>query len=168
MNAHAITPTHRAQRGAQPAKAQGSSTPTATALPDFAAMLGLSIALNDPGPKLSAKPTTQSPAAGTLAGGALNLPDETKGEAKTESGEGAADPAAQLVLNAAWSWVFFGLRRPGWGFVEIAALWGAILATTVSLLRVSLWSGLLFVPYLLWVTFAAGLNFAIWRLNRDG
>jgi len=73
--------------------------------------------------------------------------------------------AVQLVLNVGWSAVFFGLRQPGWGFAEIVLLWLAILATTIALFRVSLASSVLFVPYLLWVTFAAGLNFAIWRLN---
>jgi len=73
--------------------------------------------------------------------------------------------AAQLTLNAAWSWVFFYLRQPGWGFVEIVVLWTAILVTTVAFFRISTWSGLLFVPYFLWVTFAACLNLAIWRLN---
>ena len=71
----------------------------------------------------------------------------------------------QLVLNAAWSWVFFGLRQPGWAFAEIVVLWASILATTVALFGVSRAAGILFVPYLLWVTFAAALNFAIWRLN---
>ena len=73
--------------------------------------------------------------------------------------------AVQLMLNAAWSWVFFGLHQPGWAFAEIILLWASILATTVALFTVSIWAGLLFMPYLLWVTFAAGLNFAIWRLN---
>lgn len=71
----------------------------------------------------------------------------------------------QLILNAAWSWVFFGLRQPGWGFAEIIVLWASILATTIALLRVSQPAGLLFVPYLAWVTFAAVLNGTIWRLN---
>lgn len=71
----------------------------------------------------------------------------------------------QLILNAAWSWVFFGLRQPGWGFAEIVALWVSILATNIALFQVSRTAGILFVPYLLWVTFASGLNFAIWRLN---
>jgi len=73
--------------------------------------------------------------------------------------------ALQLVLNAAWSWVFFGLRQPGWGFVEIVVLWASILATTVALFQVSRTAGILFLPYLLWVTFASALNLAIWRLN---
>jgi tryptophan-rich sensory protein len=71
----------------------------------------------------------------------------------------------QLILNAAWSWVFFGLRQPGWAFAEIVLLWASILATTVSLFGIFRPAGFLFVPYLLWVTFAAALNFAIWRLN---
>jgi translocator protein len=73
--------------------------------------------------------------------------------------------ALQLILNAAWSWIFFGLRQPGWAFVEITLLWLSILATMLALFRITPIAGVLFVPYLLWVTFAAGLNFAIWRLN---
>ena len=72
----------------------------------------------------------------------------------------------QLILNSAWSWVFFGLRQPGWGFVEIVVLWASILATTIALFRISRTAGMLFVPYLGWVTFAAALNWAIWRMNR--
>ncbi len=73
--------------------------------------------------------------------------------------------AAQLVLNLAWSGIFFGLREPGWALVEILALWAAIVATAVLFRphsRVAAW---LLVPYLLWVSFAAVLNGAIWRLN---
>jgi tryptophan-rich sensory protein len=73
--------------------------------------------------------------------------------------------ALQLSLNAGWSWIFFGLRQPGWAFAEIVVLWGSILVTTLSLFRVSREAGWLFIPYLLWVTFAAALNFSIWRLN---
>ena len=71
----------------------------------------------------------------------------------------------QLALNAAWSSLFFGLRSPGWAFVEIVLLWLAIAATTVLLWRVSAWAGSLMLPYWLWVTFAAGLNYSIWRMN---
>lgn len=73
--------------------------------------------------------------------------------------------AVQLALNAAWSWVFFGLRQPGWAFVELVALWAAIAATMVALWRISALAGVLFVPYLLWVAFAGALNWAIWRAN---
>jgi len=73
--------------------------------------------------------------------------------------------AVQLSFNAAWSWLFFGLHSPGLGFVDIVLLWVAIVGTTIVFWRRSLVAGLLFVPYLAWVSFAAVLNFAIWRLN---
>ena len=59
----------------------------------------------------------------------------------------------QLVLNGAWSFIFFGLHRPGWAALEIVVLWSAIVAT-------------LLVPYLMWVSFAAALNMPICRANR--
>ena len=71
----------------------------------------------------------------------------------------------QLLLNLAWSGLFFALRSPGWALVEIAVLWLAILATTVLFFRHSAWAGALMVPYLAWVTFASALNTAIVRLN---
>ena len=73
--------------------------------------------------------------------------------------------AVQLALNAAWSWLFFGLRMPGAAFAEIVLLWGAILGTTVLFWKASVPAAVLFIPYLLWVSFAAALNFALWRLN---
>jgi translocator protein len=73
--------------------------------------------------------------------------------------------AVQLVLNAAWSWVFFGLRQPGWAFAEIVVLWASIVVTTIALFRVTVPAGLLFLPYLAWVTFAMALNGSIWRMN---
>jgi tryptophan-rich sensory protein len=83
--------------------------------------------------------------------------------------QGAAMPMAffaiQLFFNAAWSWLFFGLHNCGAAFIDILLLWTAIAATTVAFWRRSLLAGLLFVPYLGWVSFAAVLNFAIWRLN---
>ena len=71
----------------------------------------------------------------------------------------------QLALNVAWSAIFFGLRRPGWAFVEIVALWALILATVIAFRRISPTAGYLLLPYLAWVTFAAALNLAIWRAN---
>jgi benzodiazapine receptor len=71
----------------------------------------------------------------------------------------------QLVLNVTWSWIFFGMHQPGWAFVEIAMLWLAIVATTVAFFRRSKIAGWLMVPYLAWVSFAAVLNVAIWRMN---
>lgn len=73
--------------------------------------------------------------------------------------------AIQLMLNLAWSFIFFGFHSPGWAFVEIVALWMAIAATTVKFAAISKASALLLVPYLAWVTYAAALNLAIWRLR---
>ena len=73
--------------------------------------------------------------------------------------------SVQLVLNVGWSAVFFGLQLPGLAFVEILVLWVAIAATLVTSWKVSRAAGILLAPYLLWVSFAAVLNFAIWRLN---
>jgi benzodiazapine receptor len=73
--------------------------------------------------------------------------------------------AAQLALNIACSWIFFGMHQPGWAFLEVVCLWLAIMATTVAFIRRSKVAGWLLVPYLAWVSFASVLNFAIWRLN---
>ncbi|HEX6307718.1 MAG TPA: TspO/MBR family protein [Longimicrobiales bacterium] len=73
--------------------------------------------------------------------------------------------ALQLVLNAAWSWLFFGLERPDLALVDIAVLWCAILVTTIAFWRVRPVAGGLLLPYIAWVTFAAALNWQIWQLN---
>lgn len=72
---------------------------------------------------------------------------------------------AQLALNALWSVVFFGLQAPFWGFVEIVVLWVAIVLTMVWFFRVETLAGTLLIPYFVWVSFAAVLNYSIWRLN---
>lgn len=73
--------------------------------------------------------------------------------------------AVQLFLNGFWSYIFFGLKSPGWALAEISALWVSIAICLVLFFRISRTAGLLLVPYLGWVTFAALLNGAIWRLN---
>ena len=73
--------------------------------------------------------------------------------------------AVQLALNVAWSGLFFALRLPGAAFAEILLLWLTIGATTSIFGRISTAAALLFVPYFAWVSFAAILNLAIWRLN---
>lgn len=73
--------------------------------------------------------------------------------------------AVQLALNVAWSALFFGLKAPGWAFVEILLLWAAIGATIALFRRISRAAAWLLVPYFLWVSFAACLNFALWRLQ---
>ncbi|MEM8962919.1 MAG: TspO/MBR family protein [Acidobacteriota bacterium] len=71
----------------------------------------------------------------------------------------------QLALNAAWSWIFFSLRRPDWAFIEIAVLFVAIVVTMVLFARWSRPAMGLLVPYLFWVSFAAALTLRIWQLN---
>jgi benzodiazapine receptor len=73
--------------------------------------------------------------------------------------------AVQLVLNAAWSGLFFGLQNPGAAFAEIVVLWVAIVATIVAFWRITPVAGILLLPYIAWVSFAGALNFTIWRLN---
>ena len=70
-----------------------------------------------------------------------------------------------LMFNAAWSWLFFGMHSLGVAMIDIVLLWAAIAATTLAFWRRSLVAGLLFLPYVAWVCFAAVLNFEIWRLN---
>lgn len=85
---------------------------------------------------------------------------------RTEGWQGALSLwAVHLLLNLAWSGLFFGLRSPGLAFAEIVALWLSILLTLVIFWKVRRAAGALLVPYLLWVTFAMALNFAVWRLN---
>ena len=71
----------------------------------------------------------------------------------------------QLALNAAWSWLFFGLHWPGWALVDIGLLWLAIAATIAAFSRISVAAAWLLAPYLAWVSFASYLNFMLWRLN---
>jgi tryptophan-rich sensory protein len=72
---------------------------------------------------------------------------------------------AQLVLNACWSFAFFGLKNPSLGLFVIIALLALILITAWQFYRVDRIAGYLFIPYILWVTFATYLNFALMRLN---
>lgn len=71
----------------------------------------------------------------------------------------------QLVLNTLWSFVFFGAENPGLAMAEIVVLWAAIAATIWTFRRISTAAAWMLAPYLAWVSFASGLNFAIWRLN---
>lgn len=71
----------------------------------------------------------------------------------------------QLTLNSLWSWLFFGWHRGAWAFVDILLLWALIVATLIAFWRIRPLAGALLVPYLLWVTFASALNYAVWQLN---
>jgi tryptophan-rich sensory protein len=72
----------------------------------------------------------------------------------------------QLVLNALWSPLFFGLKMPGVALVEIVALWLAIAGTIGLFWRVDRVAAGLLVPYLAWVSFATVLNGTLWWMNR--
>ena len=71
----------------------------------------------------------------------------------------------QLVLNGLWSWLFFAWQLGGLAMAEILVLWLAIAVTLVAFWRVSTLAGVLMVPYLAWVSFAAFLNFTLWQNN---
>ena len=73
--------------------------------------------------------------------------------------------SVQLVLNSLWSIIFFGLHLPQYAFLEILVLWFFILLTLLSFYKISKPAGLLLLPYILWVSFAAILNLSIMILN---
>jgi len=82
-------------------------------------------------------------------------------------GRGAAIGAyaVQLLLNALWAPVFFGLKSIGAGLFDIVALWLAVGWSMREFARVRPGAAVLLVPYFLWVTFAAAINLAVWKLN---
>lgn len=71
----------------------------------------------------------------------------------------------QLAANAAWSYLMFGRKDITAALIDIGVLWVAILAFILAVRGASRIAAWLFVPYLAWVTYAAALNFEIWRLN---
>lgn len=71
----------------------------------------------------------------------------------------------QLIFNAAWSILFFGLHWPGAALADIILLWLGIVATIFVFAKISRPAAWLLVPYILWVSFAAYLNYAIFVLN---
>lgn len=74
----------------------------------------------------------------------------------------------QLAFNGAWSWLFFGLERPGVAMVELAFLLLLVAATTWLFFRIRRSAGMLLLPYLAWTAFAWLLNLSLWRLNGGG
>ena len=71
----------------------------------------------------------------------------------------------QLAPNALWSWLFFGWHRGALAFADILLLWVLIIVTLIAFWRVRALAGALLVPYLLWVSVASALNYAVWQLN---
>ncbi len=84
---------------------------------------------------------------------------------KEESNRALMVFGGQLVLNTLWSIAFFGMRSPILGLIVIVLLWLAIIATMLRFYRISRTSAYLLIPYILWVSFAAVLNYFIWMLN---
>lgn len=81
------------------------------------------------------------------------------------SGQALAFWALQIALNTLWTPVFFGLHRMRAALLVMAGLWLAVAATTVSFLLLDAVAGLLFLPYLVWVSIAGALNYTVWRMN---
>ena len=75
--------------------------------------------------------------------------------------------ALQIALNGLWTPVFFGLRNMRLGLIVLMALWASVAASMTALWMVDWVAGLLFVPYLVWVTVAGALNLSVIRLNAD-
>ena len=71
-----------------------------------------------------------------------------------------------LALNFLWSAIFFGLKRPGWAFLEILLLWSTLVAMMVVFYPINQTAALILIPYLCWVSFAGCLNFKVWELNK--
>lgn len=71
----------------------------------------------------------------------------------------------QLFANALWTWLFFYWHSGALAFIDIMLLWGLIVATMGAFWRIRPLAGMLLIPYLLWVSFAAALNYSVWQHN---
>jgi tryptophan-rich sensory protein len=83
-----------------------------------------------------------------------------------QTGQALAFWSVQIAFNTLWSGVFFGLRQMAAGGVIIGVLWISVCTTMVAFGQHDLIAGLLFVPYLVWVSIAFALNWSVWRRNR--
>lgn len=72
----------------------------------------------------------------------------------------------QLVLNGAWSFIFFNAQQLGWAFAEILLIWLAIVLMLITTYRVDKTAAYIQIPYLLWVSFASVLNGTLWWMNH--
>ncbi len=84
-----------------------------------------------------------------------------------DAGQALAFWAMQIAFNTLWTPVFFGLRRMRAALVVMAFLWLSVAATTFAFWQMDWLAGLMFTPYLVWVSVAGALNFSVWRLNPD-
>lgn len=71
----------------------------------------------------------------------------------------------QLVFNTLWSWLFFSLHNGMWAFIDISLLWVSLVIMICLFWKISILASIMILPYILWVSFAAMLNFSIWQLN---
>ncbi len=71
----------------------------------------------------------------------------------------------QLAVNALWSWLFFGWKLGALAFVDILVLITLVCATIVAFARIHRGAAVMLLPYLVWISFASALNFAVWRAN---
>jgi tryptophan-rich sensory protein len=89
----------------------------------------------------------------------------SKGWHRPEVKKALAVFGLQLILNALWSIIFFGMHSITGGLIEIAVLWAAIVWTIILFYKISRPAAYLLVPYLAWVTFASYLTYTLYRLN---
>jgi tryptophan-rich sensory protein len=75
--------------------------------------------------------------------------------------------ALQIALNGLWTPVFFGLKKMRLGLIVLSGLWLSVAASVVALWQVDMIAGLLFLPYLAWVSVAGALNASVLRLNPE-
>lgn len=75
--------------------------------------------------------------------------------------------ALQIAFNGLWTPVFFGLKNIRMGMAVVSFLWLTVFSTMVAMWQVDWIAGVLFIPYLIWVTIAAALNAGVWWLNPD-
>ncbi|MCF8511277.1 MAG: tryptophan-rich sensory protein [Rhodobacteraceae bacterium] len=84
-----------------------------------------------------------------------------------DAGQALAFWSMQIAFNTLWTPVFFGLRRMRAALVVMVFLWLSVALTTLAFWQVDWLSGLMFLPYLTWVSVAGALNFSVWRLNPN-
>jgi benzodiazapine receptor len=82
-------------------------------------------------------------------------------------GQSTALWSVQIALNTLWTPIFFGLHRMRSALIVMGFLWAAVAATMVSFFSVDWIAGLMFVPYLIWVSIAATLNYTVVRMNPE-
>lgn len=82
-------------------------------------------------------------------------------------GQSAALWSVQIALNTLWTPIFFGLHRMRSALIVMGFLWLAVAATMISFFTVDWIAGLMFVPYLVWVSIAAMLNYTVLRMNPE-